>query len=149
MPLAPGRRNQGEFGIQQALGKWAVADFGYFIKRTTNAYDFGVLFDTPIVFPISWDHSKIDGFTGRVNLVEHGGFSAFVVMAHTNAIFSGPATAVSSSILASSGSTTTRSSIQRSTCSRRSTRSTACGARSAGGTTRAWSRARCPISRPR
>ena len=64
--------------------------FGYFNKRTTNAYDFGVLFDTPLVFPISWDHSKIDGFTGRVNIVEHGGFSAFVVMAHTNAIFAGP-----------------------------------------------------------
>jgi Carboxypeptidase regulatory-like domain len=90
VPLAPGRRNQGEFGIQQTLGKWAVVDFGYFNKRTTNAYDFGVLFDTPLVFPISWDHSKIDGFTGRINIVEHGGFSAFVVMAHTNAIFSGP-----------------------------------------------------------
>jgi hypothetical protein len=90
VPLAPGRRNQGEFGIQQSLGRWAVVDFGYFNKRTTNAYDFGVLFDTPLVFPISWDHSKIDGFTGRVNIVEHGGFSAFVVMAHTNAIFSGP-----------------------------------------------------------
>jgi hypothetical protein len=88
--LEPGRRNQGEFGIQQGLGRWAVLDFGYFIKRTTNAYDFGVLFDTPIAFPISWDHSKIDGFTGRINLVEHGGFSAFVVMAHTNAIFSPP-----------------------------------------------------------
>ncbi len=49
-----------------------------------------MLFDTPLVFPISWDHSKIDGFTGRLNIVEHGGFSAFVVMAHTNAIFSGP-----------------------------------------------------------
>jgi hypothetical protein len=90
VPLAPGRRNQGEFGIQQTLGKWAVVDFGYFNKRTTNAYDFGVLFDTPLVFPISWDHSTIDGFTGRINIVEHGGFSAFVVMAHTNAIFSGP-----------------------------------------------------------
>jgi hypothetical protein len=90
VPLAPGRRNQGEFGIQQTLGRWAVVDFGYFNKRTTNAYDFGVLFDTPLVFPISWDHSKIDGFTGRINIVEHGGFSAFVVMAHTNAIFSGP-----------------------------------------------------------
>jgi hypothetical protein len=42
------------------------------------------------VFPISWDHSKLDGFTGKVNLVEHGGFSAFVVMAHTSAIFSPP-----------------------------------------------------------
>jgi hypothetical protein len=89
-PPAPGRRNQGEFGIQQALGSWAVVDVGYFVKRTHNAYDFGVLFDTPIVFPISWDRSKLDGFTGRLNIVEHNGFSAFVVMAHTNAIFVPP-----------------------------------------------------------
>jgi carboxypeptidase family protein len=88
--LQPGKRNQGEFGIQQGLGPWVLLDFGYFIKRTTNAYDFGVLFETPIAFPISWDHSKIDGFTGRINLVQHGGLSAFVVMAHTNAIFSPP-----------------------------------------------------------
>ena len=49
-----------------------------------------VLFNTPIFFPVAWDHSKIDGFTGKVNLVAHGGFSAFVVMAHTNAIYSPP-----------------------------------------------------------
>jgi hypothetical protein len=89
--LQPGKRNQAEFGVQQGFGRWVLADFGYFLKRTDNAYDFGVLFDTPIAFPISWDHSKIDGFTGRVNLVEHHGFSAFVVMAHTSAIFSPPA----------------------------------------------------------
>src|SRR6185503_13283888 len=88
--LEPGERNQGEFGVQQAFGGWVVADFGYFIKRTHNAYDFGVLFDTPIVFPISWDHSKIDGFTGKINVIEHRGFSAFVVMGHTSAIFSPP-----------------------------------------------------------
>jgi hypothetical protein len=88
--LQPGKRHQMEVGIQQGLGKWAVVDVGYFNKRTDNAYDFGVLFDTPIVFPVSWDHSKIDGFTGRLNIVEHRGLSAFVVMAHTNAIFSPP-----------------------------------------------------------
>src|SRR4029453_2335800 len=74
----------------QALGRWVVVDFGYFNKQTTNGYDFGVLFDTPIAFPIAWDHSRINGVAGRVNLVEHKGFSAFVVMAHTNAIFSPP-----------------------------------------------------------
>jgi hypothetical protein len=88
--VPPGRRNQIELGIQQGLGRWLVADFGYFNKRTDNAYDFGVLFNTPIAFPVAWDHSRIDGFTGRVNLVEHGGFSAFAVMAHTNAIYSPP-----------------------------------------------------------
>jgi hypothetical protein len=65
-------------------------DLGYFDKHTDNAYDFGVLFDTPIAFPIAWDHSHIYGFTGRVNVVEHKGFSAFVVMASSNAIFSPP-----------------------------------------------------------
>ena len=49
--LQPGKRNQVEIGIQQGLGKWVVADFGYFNKHTDNGYDFGVLFDTPIVFP--------------------------------------------------------------------------------------------------
>ena len=89
-PLKPGIRNEGEFGAQQAIGKWAVVDFGYWIKRTHNGYDFNVLFGTPVVFPIAWDRSKLDGFTGRVNLIERKGFSAFFVMAHTNAIYSPP-----------------------------------------------------------
>jgi hypothetical protein len=89
-PVPVGTRNEGELGIQQAFGNWAVVDFGYFNKHTNNGYDFGVLFDTPIAFPVAWNHSRIDGFTGRINLVEHKGFSAFVVMAHTNSIFSPP-----------------------------------------------------------
>src|SRR5215472_10856152 len=89
-PVPPGVRNQEEIGIQQAFGRWLVADFGYFNKRTDNGYDFGVLFNTPIAFPIAWAHSRIDGFTGRLNLLDHHGLSAFVVMAHTNAIYSPP-----------------------------------------------------------
>jgi hypothetical protein len=89
-PVPVGTRNESEFGIQQSIGRWLLVDAGYFDKRTTNGYDFGVLFDTPIAFPIAWDHSRINGVTGRVNLVEHHGFKAFVVMAHTNAIFSPP-----------------------------------------------------------
>jgi len=89
-PPPPGKRDQVEFGIQQGIGRWLVADFGYFKKRTDNGYDFNVLFNTPIVFPVAWDHSNIDGFTGRVNLVQHGGVSAFLVLAHTNAIYFPP-----------------------------------------------------------
>ena len=88
--LEPGKRHQIELGIQQGVSNWVVFDFGYFNKRTDNGYDFNVLFGTPIVFPVAWDHSRIDGFTGRINFVEHGGFSAFFVMAHTNAIYSPP-----------------------------------------------------------
>src|SRR5205823_3031351 len=35
-------------------------------------------------------HSRINGFTGKLNLVETHRVSAFVVMAHTNAIYSPP-----------------------------------------------------------
>ena len=91
-PPPPGQRNEGEIGIQQGFGRWIVMDFGYFNKHTQNGYDFNVLFNTPIAFPVAWDHSRLNGFTGRINLLEHDGFSAFVVMAHTNAIFSPPAT---------------------------------------------------------
>jgi hypothetical protein len=88
----PGKRNEFEVGAQQGLGRWLVADVGYFDKRTDNGYDFGVLFNTPIVFPISWDHSRVHGLTGRLTLLEHRGFSAFFVMATTSAIFSPPGT---------------------------------------------------------
>jgi outer membrane receptor protein involved in Fe transport len=90
--LQPGIRDQMEAGIQQAFGGWLVADVGYFYKHTTNGYDFGVLFDTPIAFPVAWDHSKINGVTARIDLVEHRGFSAFTVLGHTSAIFSPPGT---------------------------------------------------------
>jgi hypothetical protein len=89
-PVLPGKRNEVEVGVQQGLGRWVLVDIGYFNKRTDNGYDFGVLFNTPIAFPVAWDHSKIDGFAGRINLVEHNGFSAFAVLAHTNSIFSPP-----------------------------------------------------------
>jgi hypothetical protein len=89
-PPLPGTRNQAEVGVQQSIGRWVVADLGYFTKRTQNAYDFNVLFNTPIFFPVAWDHSDITGVTGKVNLVEHHGVSAFVVMAHTNAIYFPP-----------------------------------------------------------
>jgi len=92
VPVPPGTRDQFEGGLQQAFGNWVVVDVGYFYKKTRNAYDFGVLFDTPIAFPVSWDHSTLYGLTGRVNLVQHGGFTAFTVLGHTNAIFSPPGT---------------------------------------------------------
>ena len=144
-PLQPGKRNQVEVGVQQALGRWVVVDVGYFNKRTDNAYDFGVLFDTPIVFPISWDHSKIDGFTGRINLVEHRGFSAFMVLATPTRSSRRRATAGSCWIAgeATSASTTIRSSSRRPTCSTCSTSRTAPGRRSAGATIRVWSPDRC------
>jgi hypothetical protein len=89
-PLRPGRRNQFNFGFQQALGKYILLDADYFNKRTTNAYDFNVLFNTSVYFPISWEMSKLDGVSVRLNLTNYKGFSAFFVGGHTRARFFPP-----------------------------------------------------------
>jgi hypothetical protein len=88
--LKPGRRNQFNVGMQQALGKMLVLDVDYFNKRTTNAYDFNVLLNTPVTFPISWQQSKLDGVSARINLTDYHGLTAFFVAGHTRARFFPP-----------------------------------------------------------
>jgi hypothetical protein len=89
-PLKPGRRHQFNVGIQQGIGKHIVIDTDYFWKRTRNAYDFSVLLNTPITFPISWNLAKIDGVSMRVNFSDYKGLSAFVVAGHTRARYFPP-----------------------------------------------------------
>jgi len=89
-PLEPGTRNQFNAGIQQALGKFAVIDFDYFWKYTHNAFDFNVLGDTPIAFPISWNKSKLDGFSVRFNTPEIHGFRWYTTLGHTRARYFNP-----------------------------------------------------------
>jgi outer membrane receptor protein involved in Fe transport len=88
--LRPGRRDQATVGMEQGVGRWLVFDVDYFYKRTVNGYDFDTLFNTPIVFPISWAKSQIDGLSARINLVKHRGFSAFTVLGHNRARFFNP-----------------------------------------------------------
>src|SRR6266550_2973250 len=89
-PLRPGRRSQFNLGFQQALGKYLMIDGDYFNKRTTNAYDFNVLFNTSVTFPISWQQSKLDGVSLRINMSNYKGLSAFMVAGHTRARFFPP-----------------------------------------------------------
>jgi len=89
-PLRPGQRNQSTGGIQQRLGKYLLLDGEYFWKFTDAAYDFDVLFDTPITFPISWRKSKLDGVAGRISTTNYHGFQAFINLGHTRARFFGP-----------------------------------------------------------
>ena len=90
VPLEAGRRNQFNAGFQQAFGRWIVVNADYFWKYTRNAYDFDVLFNTPLTFPIEWRKSKIDGLGIRINLAGIHGFSAYSVMGHTRSRFFGP-----------------------------------------------------------
>jgi hypothetical protein len=88
--LTPGFRNEFHAGLQQAFGSHVVFDGEYIWKETHNGYDFSVLGNTPITFPIEWHNSKIPGFTGRVNVTNIHGFTAYVVMSGVAARFFTP-----------------------------------------------------------
>jgi outer membrane receptor protein involved in Fe transport len=88
--LQPGFRNEFHAGLQQAFGKNFVFSGDYIWKYTHNAFDFSVLGNTPITFPIDWHNSKIPGFDLRADMPHFHGFSAFVVMSSVAARFYPP-----------------------------------------------------------
>jgi len=90
VPLTPGWRNEFHAGLQQAFGKFFVLDGEYIWKYTHNAYDFSVLGDTPLTFPIEWSRSKIPGFAVRGSMPNYHGLSAYIVMSHVSARFFEP-----------------------------------------------------------
>ena len=92
VPLQPGMRNQFNVGFQQPIGKYLLLDANYFWKFTNAAYDFDVLFNTPITFPIAWRKSKLDGVSGRISTINIKGFQAYLTFGHTRARFFGPET---------------------------------------------------------
>jgi Carboxypeptidase regulatory-like domain/TonB-dependent Receptor Plug Domain len=89
-PLSPGWRNEFHAGLEQAFGKFFVLDAEYIWKYTHKAYDFSVLGDTPITFPIEWDRSKIPGFAIRGSMPNFHGLTAYIVMSHVAARFFEP-----------------------------------------------------------
>ena len=89
-PLSPGFRNEFHAGIEQAFGKYLVFSGEWISKYTHNGYDFSVLGDTPITFPIEWHNSKIPGYAGRVSVPEIHGFSALMVFSSVAARFFQP-----------------------------------------------------------
>ena len=90
-PLGPGWRNEFHVGLQrQAFGRFFVVDAEYIWKYTHRAYDFSVLGDTPITFPIEWQSSKIPGYAVRASVPNFHGFTAFVVFSSVAARFFTP-----------------------------------------------------------
>ena len=85
-----GYRNEFHAGLEQAFGKYLVVDGEYIWKYTHNAYDFSVLGNTPITFPIDWHNSKIPGFLLRVSMPNFHGLTALVVMSSVAARYFPP-----------------------------------------------------------
>jgi hypothetical protein len=88
--LDPGFRNEFHAGFQQAVGKNVVVSGEYIWKYTHNAFDFAILGNTPIFFPIDWHNSKIPGYalTAEVPNLHH--FSAYLVTSSVAARFFPP-----------------------------------------------------------
>ena len=89
-PLSPGFRNEFHAGLGQAFGKYLVVDGEYIWKYTHNAFDFSVLGDTPITYPIEWHNSKIPGYAIRLSVPNTHGFTAYVVTSSVAARFFTP-----------------------------------------------------------
>ena len=101
--LQPGFRNEFHAGFQQAFGKYAVVSAEYIWKYTHNAFDFSVLGNTPITFPIDWHNSKIPGFMLRADIPTYHNFTAFVVMSSVAARFFPPQSAGAGATVGQSG----------------------------------------------
>ena len=89
-PLGPGWRNEFHAGLEQAFGRFLVVDAEYIWKYTHRAYDFSILGNTPITFPVEWNSSKIPGYAIRATVPNFHGLSAFVVMSSVAARFFTP-----------------------------------------------------------
>jgi hypothetical protein len=89
-PLSPGHRNEFHAGFEQAFGKFLVIDGEYIWKYTHKAFDFSVLGDTPITYPIEWNSSKIPGYAIRASVPNYHGLTAYVVMSSVAARFFTP-----------------------------------------------------------
>ena len=144
--ITPGLRNEFHAGFQQAFGKYLVISGEYMWKYTHNAYDFSILGNTPITYPIEWNNSKIPGYMLRASVPDFHGFTAYC---------GGSSVAAASSRRKSrdrrhagsgaeySASTTTRSSIRPRTCNI-SPGSADRGSASTGAMTADWWPARYP-----
>jgi hypothetical protein len=89
-PLRPGIRDLYEIGAQQAIGRRASVQFDQFWKFTGPDFDFDTIFNTPIIFPIEWQKSKIEGLTATVTYPEYHGFTAYTTIGHVESRFFPP-----------------------------------------------------------
>jgi hypothetical protein len=101
--MQPGFRNEFHAGLQQQVGKNFVIGGEYIWKYTHNAFDFSVLGNTPITFPIDWHNSKIPGFAIHASVPGYHNFSAFFDTSSVAARFFPPQVAGAGATVAQGG----------------------------------------------
>ena len=77
-------------GVQQRAWHGVQIDAEYYWKFTDGAYDFDVIFNTPLAFPTQFRKSTHQGGLVRLSLPESHGWQFYTTLSHTQALLFGP-----------------------------------------------------------
>ncbi|MBL0211852.1 MAG: TonB-dependent receptor [Holophagaceae bacterium] len=91
VPLKPELQNSFTYGVEQQIGQVGRVSLEYWEKRSENAADNEQFFDTGIQFPIAAASGIFHGVNLRLDLVPAKGFSAYLSLGKTRALFVTPA----------------------------------------------------------
>lgn len=89
-PLTPARRNQYDVGIEQPLWQGVRLDVDYFWKFTEGPYDFNVILNTPLTFPVQFRQSTVDGGLARLTFPAFRGIQVYTTLSHSTSRLFGP-----------------------------------------------------------
>ena len=89
-PLRPELQHSFSYGIEQQLGKLGRVMVEYWEKRSHNAGDNAQFLNTGILFPVAADRGLFHGMNLRLDLVPVNGWSAFLSLGRTRAVFQAP-----------------------------------------------------------
>ena len=89
-PLRPEHQNSYSYGIEQQLGKAGRVMLEYWEKQSRNAGDNAQFLNTGVLFPVGADRGLFRGMNLRLDLVPVNGWSAYLSLGRTRAIFQAP-----------------------------------------------------------
>ena len=89
-PLASEIQNSFSYGAEQQLGQVGRLSVDYWEKKSRNAADNQQFLNTGVVFPIAAERGLFRGWDVRFDLVPVHGFSTYLSLGHTRAIFETP-----------------------------------------------------------
>ncbi|MCE1203081.1 MAG: TonB-dependent receptor [Holophagaceae bacterium] len=89
-PLRPEHQDSFSYGVEQQLGKAGRVMLEYWEKQSRNAGDNAQFLNTGVLFPVSADRGIFRGMNLRVDLVPVKGWSGYLSLGRTRAIFQAP-----------------------------------------------------------
>lgn len=90
VPLKPESQNSFTYGVEQQIGQMGRVSLEYWEKKSDNSADNEQFFNTGILFPIAAAHGIFRGANLRFDLVPVEGFSSYLSLGKTRAIFVTP-----------------------------------------------------------